>query len=99
MNRDNNNNRHSSSSQGQETIEAFAALFRGRTDVYGYLYDETDPDKPRYSTEKGMVTLDHYRLHLAGRLKQSRDFTSQNTNLQAKSEAKNKTGVIPLTNG
>ena len=85
--------------QSQGLVEAFAFLFRGRADVYGYLYDETDPDKPRYSTEKGMVTLDHYRLHLAGRLKQSRDFTSQNTNLQAKSEAKNKTGVIPLTNG
>ena len=66
VHKDNINNSHSSSSQSQELVEAFAFLFRGRPDVYGRLYDETDPDNPKYSTEKPPVTLDHHRLHLEG---------------------------------
>ena len=51
----------------QEVVEAFASLFRGRRDVYGHLYDETDPKDAKYSTEKEAVTLAHYHNHLLGK--------------------------------
>lgn len=53
--------------QSQELVEAFASLFRGRTDVYGWLYDETGPDDHKYSTEKEPVTLALYHAHLLGK--------------------------------
>jgi len=56
-----------SSPQSQETVEAFASLFRGRADVYGHLYDESDPEDPKYITEKEAVTLAHYHKHLLGK--------------------------------
>ena len=40
-----------SSPQSQELVEAFAPIFRGRADVYGHLYDETDPKDAQYITE------------------------------------------------
>ena len=58
MNQDNIGNRSSSSLQGQETVKAFAALFRGRADVRGELYDESNPDDPKYSTKTEPVTLE-----------------------------------------
>lgn len=56
-----------SSPQSQELVEAFAPIFRGRADVYGHLYDETDPKDVKYSTEKEAVTLAHYHNHLLGK--------------------------------
>ena len=60
-------NGNSLSPQGQEPVKAFASLFRGRADVYGHLYDETDPKDPKYITEKEAVTLALYRNHLLGK--------------------------------
>ena len=45
----------------------FASLFCGRTDIHGHLYDEADPDDPKYSTKTEPVTLEHYRDHLLGK--------------------------------
>lgn len=56
----------SGDSQSQELVEAFQSLFHGRTDVYGQLYDETNPDEPKYSTRKESVTFALYRDHLLG---------------------------------
>ncbi len=57
MNQDNIGNRSSSSSQGQQTVEAFATLFRGRRDAWGAL-------PPKCNHEP--VTLAHYEHHLKG---------------------------------
>jgi hypothetical protein len=51
----------------QEVVEAFQSLFRGRIDVRGELYDESNPDDPKYVTKAELVTLEHYRDHLFGR--------------------------------
>jgi len=51
----------------REVVEAFQSLFRGRADVYGHLYDETDPEDAKYITEKEAVTLTLYRNHLLGK--------------------------------
>lgn len=62
----NNTSTHSQSQTFSELVEAFQSLFRGRTDVHGELYNESNPDEPKYSTKKDRVTLHDYRLHLKG---------------------------------
>jgi len=70
VNQDNIGNRSSSSPQGQETVKAFAALFRGRVDVRGELYDESNPDDPKYSTKIEPVTLGAVSQRLVKRIMQ-----------------------------
>jgi hypothetical protein len=41
----------------QEVVEAFQSLFWGRIDVRGELYDESNPDDPKYVTKAEPVTL------------------------------------------
>lgn len=59
MHQNNTGNGRSSSLQSQQTIEAFASLFRGRTDAWGSL--------PPYRND-GPVTLAHYGVHLSGKV-------------------------------
>ena len=51
----------------QDIVEAFQSLFHGRCDVYGHLYDESDPDNVKYATVKESVSLYLYRYHLLGK--------------------------------
>ena len=64
----------------------------------GFGGKEYEIDKKRIRPPRAPIKLSaDTRAKLATRLRQSRDFTSQNTKLQAKSGAKSKTRVIPLT--